>query len=509
MHHHTDGPAAPAASAPAAPADSTAADVAAALEAAAGAAPALADLLPRERADLLRRVADAVDADTDALVGLAAEETHLPEARLRGEVGRTTFQLRRFAAVLDEGAYLEAVVDTADPAWPVGPRPDLRRVLEPLGPVVVFGASNFPFAFSVLGGDTASALAAGCPVVVKAHPGHPRLSARTGAIADRALRAAGAPEGTFALLFGEEAGRLAVTHPAARAVGFTGSIRGGRALHDLAAARPEPIPFYGELGSVNPVFVTRAAAEARAAEILSGFAGSFTLGAGQFCTKPGLLFLPASVSLEPLVDAVRASAPAALLNERVAAGFGGGVAALTGHPATTVLVEGTVDGDGAASAGWAPTLAATTVTDLLAHADVLMEECFGPAALVVSYADESELLPVAEALPGQLTATVHAEDTPQERPFAAALTARLRDRAGRLLWNGWPTGVSVTDAMHHGGPYPASTSALHTSVGATAIRRFLRPVTYQDMPHHLLPPALRDDNPLGIPRRVDGAAEPA
>jgi NADP-dependent aldehyde dehydrogenase len=508
VHHDPAEPTAPASSAPGVPADSTAADVAASLDAAAGAAPSLADLLPGERADLLRRVADAVGADTDALVALAVEETHLPEARLRGEVGRTTFQLRRFADVLDEGAYLEAVVDTVDPDWPVGPRPDLRRVLEPLGPVVVFGASNFPFAFSVLGGDTASALAAGCPVVVKAHPGHPRLSARIGALADRVLRAAGAPEGTFALLFGEEAGRLAVTHPSARAVGFTGSIRGGRALHDLAAARPEPIPFYGELGSVNPVFVTRAAAEARPAEILTGFAGSFTLGAGQFCTKPGLLFVPAPMSLEPLVEAVRASAPAALLNDRVADGFGAGVAALTGHAATTVLVEGAAGG-GSDPAGWSPTLAATTVADLLAHADVLMEECFGPAALVVAYEDESELLAVAEALPGQLTATVHAEDAPEERPLTAALTARLRDRAGRLLWNGWPTGVSVTDAMHHGGPYPASTSSLHTSVGATAIRRFLRPVTYQDMPQHLLPPALRDGNPLGLPRRVDGSPEPA
>ncbi|QBI55190.1 aldehyde dehydrogenase (NADP(+)) [Streptomonospora litoralis] len=481
--------------------DTTEADLDRTLESAAQAAEGFAALAPRERAGMLRAVADAVDAAAADLVPIAQRESHLPEARLKGELARTTFQLRLFAGVLEDGGYLEATVDHADPDWPMGARPDLRRVLEPLGPVVVFGASNFPFAFSVIGGDSASALAGGNPVVVKAHPGHPELSVRTGEVVAAALRDAGAPAGTFAVVLGEETGRRAVLHPRTRAVGFTGSIPGGRALHDLAAGRPDPIPFYGELGSLNPVFVTRAAAGARADEILSGYVDSFTLGTGQFCTKPGVLLLPESTEVDALAAAVRERAGAPMLNERIEQGFAAGLRSLADHPATEAVVEGG-PGEGAdGTTVWTPSLVRTTAKRFLEHADELLEERFGPVSLVVSYADPAEALEVAERLPGQLTATVQGEDTDEE---AGPLLERLRRRAGRVLWNGWPTGVSVSHAMHHGGPYPATTSVLHTSVGSTAIRRFLRPVCYQQVPQHLLPDSLREDNPLAIPRRVDG-----
>ncbi|GAA3724214.1 NADP-dependent aldehyde dehydrogenase [Spinactinospora alkalitolerans] len=487
--------------------DTTEAELDRVLESAAEAAEPFGALAPRDRAAVLRAVSGAVDASADELVPIAQQETRLAEARLRGELARTGFQLRLFADVLDDGGYLEAAIDGPDPDWPVGPRPDLRRVLEPIGPVVVFGASNFPFAFSVIGGDSASALAAGNPVVVKAHPGHPELSVRTGEIVAGALREAGAPTGTFAVVLGEETGRRAVVHPRTRAVGFTGSIPGGRALHDLAAGRPDPIPFYGELGSTNPVFVTRAAAAARGESLFAEYADSFTLGAGQFCTKPGVLLLPEGAALEPLAEAVRRRPAAALLNERIERGFTAGLRSLADHPAVEVLVEGgpsddTVDTDGAdGGTAWTPSLVHTSARRFLEHLDDLLEERFGPVSLVVTYSEESELLGIADALPGQLTATVHGEESDG---VAAPLLDRLRRRAGRVLWNGWPTGVSVTHAMHHGGPYPATTSVLHTSVGGTAIRRFLRPVCYQQVPQHLLPEVLRDGNPLDVPRRVNG-----
>lgn len=470
---------------------------------AAGAAADFGALRPQERAPMLRAVADALDAATDELVPVAQRESRLPEPRLRGELARTTFQLRLFAGVLEDGGYLEATIDTADPDWPMGARPDVRRVLQSLGPVAVFGASNFPFAFSVAGGDSASALAAGCPVVVKAHPGHPELSVRTGAVVTEALRSAGAPEGTFAVVLGDETGRRLVQHPRVRAVGFTGSIAGGRALHDLAMSRPDPIPFYGELGSLNPVFVTRGAVEARGEQILSGYADSFTLGVGQFCTKPGVLLLPEGTPLDTLVESVRQRPAAAMLNERVASGFSSGVDSLTSHPEVEVLVRGEATANGDGDQAWSPTLVRTSARSLLEHTSELLEERFGPASVVVTYSTDQELEQVATALSGQLTATVHAEDTDPVEP----LVTRLAERAGRVLFNGWPTGVSVTHAMHHGGPYPASTSVLHTSVGTTAIRRFLRPVSYQDAPQRLLPDALRDGNPLRIPRRVNGTLE--
>jgi NADP-dependent aldehyde dehydrogenase len=474
------------------------------LAAAAAAAGELRSLPGSIRAEALRRAADAMDAAAGDLVPLAHRETNLPvRPRLVGELGRTTFQLRLLAEVVEEGSYLEATLDSPDPDWPAGGRLDVRRMLWPLGPVVNFAASNFPFAFSVAGGDTAAALAAGCPVVVKANPGHPSLSALTGTLVADALTAAGLPAGSLAVIYGEETGRAALTDPRVKAGAFTGSPGGGRALFDLASARPDPIPFYAEMGSVNPAFVTPAAAASRTGEIADGYLGSFTLGMGQFCTKPGLLFVPASAApaFESRLVAALADLPAGrLLNDRIAQGYERRLAALTGHPAVSVLHAGASSVEGPA-----PTLLAATAADLLAQHEELAAECFGPTSIVVRYTSDEEALAVARSFAGELSATVHGEG---DDDLAVALVAELSARVGRVLWNGWPTGLAVTYAMHHGGPFPATTAPLHTSVGTAALGRFLRPVTYQNMPQRLLPEALRDGNPLGIPRRLDGVLTP-
>ncbi len=471
----------------------------AAAAAAAAAAPALAATSREERARWLEAVADALDAAGDELVPLAVAESHLPEARLTGEVARTTGQLRLFAAVLRDGGYLEVVVDHARPeATP--PQPELRRLLVPTGPVAVYAASNFPFAFSVAGGDTASALAAGCPVVVKAHPGHPELSRRTAAVVSAALTTAGAPEGAFALIEGTEEGRVLIQEPAISAGAFTGSLGGGRALFDLANGRPAPIPFYAELGSINPVVVTAEAVAADGESLASGLVGSFTLGGGQFCTKPGVVFVPRDAGFEQQVAAARGGAKAApLLNERIAAGFGQGLEALAGPDAVELVAGSRSSADADAPA---PLVLSTTAAAVVADPEALLEECFGPVTLLVSYASTDELTAALSSLQGSLTGTVHAA----EGEDVTALAALLAPRVGRLLFGGWPTGVAVTWSQHHGGPWPATTS-LHTSVGATAIRRFLRPLTFQDAPESVLPPELHESNPLGVPRRVDGVLE--
>jgi NADP-dependent aldehyde dehydrogenase len=469
------------------------------LSRAAAAAPRLAASRPRDRATMLRSVAGDLDSAGGELVPLAQQETHLAEERLRGELGRTTYQLRMFADVLDEGSILEAIIDTRDREHPLGPRPDLRRVLVPLGPVVVFAASNFPFAFSVAGNDTASALAAGCPVLLKAHPGHPRLSRRTAEIVSTALSAAGAPLGAFALIEGVDAGTAVLVDPRVTAGSFTGSIPGGRALFDLANRRPAPIPFYGEMGSLNPVVVTTGAAARRGRDIVAGLVQSFTLGVGQFCTKPGLIFLPSGHGLEEtLAAAVRGVAAAPLLNDRIAAGFGNSLSSIAAVPGVEVLADGSESPMGCA----APTVLITTAAVLRDNADALLQEAFGPATLVAEYDDTGDLHRTLELLEGNLTATIHGEEA--EADELAPIVHILTERAGRVLWNGWPTGVAVTWAMHHGGPYPATTSPLHTSVGVVAVRRFQRPVCYQDFVQALLPEALRDRNVLGLPRRVDG-----
>ncbi|WP_367125841.1 aldehyde dehydrogenase (NADP(+)) [Streptomyces phytohabitans] len=461
------------------------------------------------RIDLLRAAADELEAARAEIVRTADAESALGETRLGGELSRTTAQLRAFADEVTDGGYLGVVIDHPDPSA-TPPCPDLRRYKIPLGVVAVYGASNFPLAFSVPGGDTASALAAGCPVVVKAHPDHPATSELCAAALRRAAARAGLPEGTVAVVHGFEAGVELVRHPLVAAAGFTGSVRGGRALFDAAAARPVPIPFHGELGSLNPVVVTADAAAERAEEIGGGLAGSMTLGSGQFCTKPGLVLVPVGDAGDRLVDAlagqVAAVPPAPMLDAGMLVAFLEGVAAraeLDGV-GTPVAVRPDEDGGNAIGAGFLTVPAAKLVAD--GPHRLLLEECFGPVTVVVRHQDDDEAAAVLGALGGNLTATVHlgtaeaAGTDPGAR--GAALLRRLTGLAGRVLVNGWPTGVAVAPAQQHGGPYPATTTPT-TSVGATAIERWLRPVTYQDTPEPLLPPELREANPLGLPRRVD------
>lgn len=464
------------------------------MAAAAEAAPVWARSTAADRASWLRAAADALDAAADELVPIADRETRLGEPRLRGEVARTTGQLRLFASVVEEGSYLELIVDDAD-ATAAPPRPELRRMLVPVGPVAVFSASNFPFAFSVAGGDTASALASGAPVVVKAHSGHPELSRRTAEIVASALEAAGAPAGSLQLVEGREAGNALVQHPVIQAAGFTGSLSGGRALFDLASGRPDPIPFYGELGSVNPVVVTRAAVAARGAELAEGLTGSFTLGVGQFCTKPGVVFVPAGAGFEASVAAlVPGTTGGPLLTDRITAAFPDGIAHLEADPSVEVIANGTAPDGGAA-----PIVLATDAAAVAAQPETLLKECFGPVTLLVRYSSDDELRAALRVVPGSLTATLHSE----QGDDVAGILELLQARAGRVLFAGWPTGVAVTWSQQHGGPWPATTS-LHTSVGATAIRRFLRPVAYQSAPQHLLPVPLRDESLPSLPHRRNG-----
>ncbi|GAA2976692.1 NADP-dependent aldehyde dehydrogenase [Microbacterium terrae] len=466
--------------------------------AAAAAAPVWRAADASTRAAWLRAAAAALDANIDELVAIADEETRLGETRLRGEVGRTTGQLRLFATVVEEGSYLELTVDDADTSA-APPRPELRRMLTGVGPVAVFSASNFPFAFSVAGGDTASALASGNPVIVKAHSGHPRLSERTASIVAAALVEAGAPEGSLALVTGREAGNALVQHPVIQAAGFTGSLGGGRALFDLASGRPDPIPFYGELGSVNPVVITPAALAARGEALAQGLTGSFTLGVGQFCTKPGVVFVPAGGGFESLVAGFTAAAAGGpLLTDRITDAFPSGIAHLESDPSVSVVAQGLPAEPGSAQ----PVVLATDAAAVAARPEVLLEECFGPVTLLVAYSSQDELLAALRAVPGSLTATLHSEDTDDVDEVLAVLE-RI---AGRVLFAGWPTGVAVTWSQHHGGPWPATTS-LHTSVGATAIRRFLRPVTYQDAPERLLPAELRDASLAALPHRRNGVLQ--
>ncbi len=448
-----------------------------------------------ERSGWLTAVADALDAAADELVPLADEESHLGTVRLSGELKRTTAQVRLFAGAVVEGSYLEATIDHPD-ATTTPPRPDLRRMLRPLGPVAVFSASNFPFAFSVAGGDTASALAAGCPVIVKGHSAHPRLSKRTAEVVAHALAAAGAPDGIFGHVTGRATGVALVQHPEVRAVGFTGSLHGGRALFDLASSRPDPIPFYGELSAVNPVLITAAALDARADELAAGLAASFTLGAGQFCTNPGVVFVPAGSGFaERVAAAVGSTTPVPMLTDGIAAAFASRLEGLSAHDGVSVVA-----GDPAQQPGSGSAVVLGTTTDaVLTDPSALLSECFGPSTLIVEYSDVDDALAAIRAVGGSLTATVHAE--PGEH--LTAILAVLTEVAGRVLFAGWPTGVAVSWAQQHGGPWPSTTS-IHTSVGVTALRRFLRPVAYQDAPAAALPPELRDENVLGIPRRIDG-----
>jgi NADP-dependent aldehyde dehydrogenase len=448
---------------------------------------------PTRRSDWLYAVARGLDTDAAELIALADEESHLGEARLSGELRRTSFQLRLLADEVASGEPLELVIDHADPDWGMGPRPDIRRMNEPVGVVAVFGASNFPFAFSVIGGDSASALAAGCSVVHKGHEAHPRLAARTAEIVVGALSDAGAPDGLFSLVTGFEAGQTLVEHPLVQAVGFTGSIRGGRALFDRIAARKNPIPFYGEMGSTNPVFVAPQAWQNRAADIMAGFLGSVSMGVGQFCTKPGLLIVPDGRDLPALLrQAGTGRSFGQMLMPRLEAGFRDAVTTMGERQGIRILSGHGDSGE--------LTVLATTADNALAEPGILQQEMFGPASLILEYSSDSALAELAEVLGGQLTASVHAD----EYDDVDAVVAILMRKAGRLLWNGWPTGVTVSYAQEHGGPYPATTAAGTTSVGTAAIRRFLRPVAFQDFPADRLPEALQDEAPARLRRRVDG-----
>ncbi|WP_189783711.1 aldehyde dehydrogenase (NADP(+)) [Streptomyces capitiformicae] len=486
--------------------EATAKEVDAAVRAAHAARGALADRTVR--AAFLRTAADQLQAAKDQLVEVADAETALGPVRLTGELARTCYQLRAFADIVDEGAFLDVVInhpdDTATP-----PIPDLRRYKVPLGVVAVYSASNFPFAFSVPGGDTASALAAGCPVVVKAHPDHPALSELVAIVLRRAAAEHGIPEGVLGLVHGFEAGVELVKHPLVTAAGFTGSVRGGRALFDAAAARPVPIPFHGELGSLNPVLITEAAAAERAEAIGAGLAGSMTLGVGQFCVKPGLVLAPTGPAGDQLVksltDAVSAVDAGVLLDHRMRDNFVAGVAERAELPDVESPVTAGAGGEHTVSPGFLTVPAGKLAAE--GEHDLLLEECFGPLTVVARYEDEDEAKSVLSRLQGNLTATVHlsGEEAAGEGR-GPELLAELTPLAGRVLVNGWPTGVAVAPAQHHGGPYPATTST-STSVGGTAIERWLRPVAYQGAPEALLPPELRDGNPLGLPRRFNGRLE--
>ncbi|MGW0736196.1 aldehyde dehydrogenase (NADP(+)) [Streptomyces sp. NPDC002851] len=488
--------------------EATAAEVDRSVRAAHATRTALADRAAR--ATLLRAAADLLDEAAPHVIEAADAETALGPGRLTGELARTTYQLRSFADLVDEGAYLDIVINHADDK-PTPPWPDLRRYKVPLGVVAVYSASNFPLAFSVPGGDTASALAAGCPVVVKAHPDHPATSELCADALRRAAVRAGLPADVVQLVHGFDAGLELVRHPLVAAAGFTGSVRGGRALFDAAAARPHPIPFHGELGSLNPVVVTEAAVAERAEELGAGLAGSMTLGVGQFCTKPGLVLAPAGPAGDAFVTAlthgVSEVEAGVLLDHRMRDAFVAGVRERAELADVTAPVTPGAGGEHTVGAGFL-TVPAALLAEAGGPHDLLLEECFGPVTVVARYASAAEIEAVLGRLPGNLTATLQLGAGEETDGSAAALLDALTGLAGRVLVGGWPTGVAVAPAQHHGGPYPATTST-STSVGGTAVERWLRPVSYQSVPDALLPAELREGNPLGLPRRVDGRWEGA
>jgi NADP-dependent aldehyde dehydrogenase len=458
-----------------------------------------------EVAELLSGIREEIAALGDKLIDRAAQETALDPARLKGERDRTLNQIALFAGVVREGSWVDARIDTALPERKPLPRPDIRRMLQPIGPVAVFGASNFPLAFSIAGGDTVSALAARNPVVVKAHPAHPGTSELVGSAIVKAVKAQSMSPGVFALLQSRDPGiSLAlVSHPHTKAVGFTGSLRAGRALFDAAAKRPDPIPVYAEMGSVNPIFILPGALQARSAQIAEGLFKSVTLGTGQFCTNPGLAFVRESAAFEPFRAALeqmfKDAAPGTMLNPPIRQGYAEKVrefAQIGGVQSVFSQQEGSVS----RSEGQ-PALFITSF-DTWSQNHVLHEEAFGPATVLVLCRSDAEFSAAAEEIEGSLTATLQA--TPEELGHYASLLDRLGCIAGRLIVNGYPTGVEVGYAMHHGGPYPATTDEKFTSVGTAAIYRFARPVCYQGFPHQLLPPELQNANPRHIMRTVDG-----
>jgi NADP-dependent aldehyde dehydrogenase len=457
------------------------------------------------RATFLERIAEEILATGDELVDTAVRETALPKARIEGERGRTVTQLRLFADVVREGSWLGLRLDSPLPERQPAPRPDLRLRHLPLGPVAVFGASNFPLAFSVAGGDTASALAAGCPVVVKAHPAHPGTSQLVADAILRAVQACEMPAGTFGMIHSADntvAGAL-VADPRIKAIGFTGSRQGGLALMAIAANRPEPIPVYAEMSSINPVVVLPEALAARGATIAQNYIASLALGVGQFCTNPGLLIALRGPTTDAFVQNVATSVATVgagtMLNPQIHSSFNKRLAAIE----TAAGVELVGRGEPAGGPFDAAATVFTTSAAQFASNPALAEEIFGPAGLVVQCETISEVREVLERLEGQLTIAVHME--PGDYPIAAELLPLLERKAGRILANGFGTGVEVSHAMVHGGPFPATSDGRSTSVGSLAINRFLRPVCYQDLPEEVLPGVLRDDNPEGLRRFVDGS----
>ncbi|EFQ63368.1 NAD-dependent aldehyde dehydrogenase [Pseudomonas fluorescens WH6] len=457
------------------------------------------------RATFLETIATQIEALGDELIERAVAETGLPRPRIQGERGRTCGQLRTFARTVRAGEWLDVRVDSAQPERQPLPRGDLRQRHIALGPVAVFGASNFPLAFSVAGGDTASALAAGCPVIVKAHGAHPGTSELVGRAVALAVKTCGLPDGVFSLLYdsGYALGVALVSDPRIKAVGFTGSRRGGIALTQAAQARPEPIPVYAEMSSINPVYLFPAALEARAEALAQGFMTSLTQGAGQFCTNPGLVIAVQGRGLDRFISAAREQLPhcaaQTMLTPGIYSAYAAGVCTLSEH--AHLAAKGlAADGPNQGQAH----LFVTQASAFLGN-ERLQAEVFGAASLIVQCADADEVRRVSEHLEGQLTATLHldADDVASAR----ALLPVLERKAGRLLVNGWPTGVEVCDAMVHGGPYPATSDSRSTSVGTAAIQRFLRPVCYQDFPDALLPEALQHGNPLLLRRLLDGQRE--
>ena len=478
-----------------------AAEVDAAAQAAAAAYPAFRNLSASRRADFLDAIATQLDALGDDFVALVTRETALPNARIQGERARTSGQMRLFAQVLRRGDFYGARIDRALPERQPLPRVDLRQYRIGVGPVAVFGASNFPLAFSTAGGDTAAALAAGCPVVFKAHSGHMATAEQ---VADAIIRAAeqtDMPKGVFNMIYGAGVGEQLVKHPAIQAVGFTGSLKGGRALCDMAAARPQPIPVFAEMSSINPVLLLPEALQVRGEKIASELTASVVQGCGQFCTNPGLVIGLHSSEFSAFIEqlsARMAEQPAqTMLNAGTLASYAKGVQALHAHPQIKHLAGREQQGNQAQ-----PQLFQADVSLLLKGDPLLQEEVFGPTTVLVEVADQAQLLQALQGLHGQLTATLIAE--PGDLNAYAMLLPLLEQKVGRILFNGYPTGVEVCDAMVHGGPYPATSDARGTSVGTLAIERFLRPVCYQNCADELLPEALQNANPLGIERLVDG-----
>ena len=454
-----------------------------------------------QRALFLRQIADNIEALGDTLITRATQETGLPDGRIRSETGRTCSQLRLFADVVDEGSWVDARIDHANPKRTPLPKPDVRSMLRPLGPVVVFGASNFPLAFSVAGGDTASALAAGNPVIVKAHHAHPGTSELVGLAVSRAVRQCDLHEGVFSLIYGSgsEVGTALVKHPLIKAGGFTGSRAGGRALFDAASSRPEPIPFYAEMSSVNPVVILPEAVKANGEQIATGLNASVTLGAGQFCTNPGLVFMLASPEtdkfIEELGELLLATPEQTMLTPGIRSSYETGVLGRSSGTATVMQKSAE------SHCGASPALFRTDARGYLVN-PTLSDEIFGPTTLIVTYSNQEELLELLKSLEGQLTATVHGTEV--ELANNRELIDVLQTRAGRLLFNGFPTGVEVCHSMVHGGPYPATSDGRSTSVGTRAIFRFTRQVCYQGFPDAVLPDELKEENPLHIWRLVDG-----